>query len=107
MWRTEHRPSDRGYTLIELLIVIVLLGILTTVVVFSVRGIVDRGKESTANIDEREIVTAMEAYYARYGVYTDEQGLVDEGMLRQVSSRHDVAVAADGESYTLTTVPLP
>lgn len=104
---TEHRPSDRGYTLIELLIVIVLLGILTTVVVLSVRGIVDRGKESTGQIDERSIVTAMETYYARHGVYTDEQGLVDEGMLRQQSSRHDIELAADGESYTLTTVPLP
>jgi prepilin-type N-terminal cleavage/methylation domain-containing protein len=35
--------QDKGFTLVELLIVIVILGILATVTVFAVRGITDQG----------------------------------------------------------------
>ena len=38
--------QDKGFTLVELLIVIVILGILATVTVFAVRGITDRGREN-------------------------------------------------------------
>jgi prepilin-type N-terminal cleavage/methylation domain-containing protein len=37
--------QDKGFTLVELLIVIVILGILATVTVFAVRGITDQGQE--------------------------------------------------------------
>ena len=36
--------QDKGFTLVELLIVIVILGILATVTVFAVRGITDQGQ---------------------------------------------------------------
>ena len=39
----KARKSEGGFTLIELLIVIVILGVLAGIVVFSVRGITDRG----------------------------------------------------------------
>ena len=38
--------QDKGFTLVELLIVIVILGILATVTVFAVRGITDKGQEN-------------------------------------------------------------
>ncbi len=36
--------QDKGFTLVELLIVIVILGILATITVFAVRGITDQGQ---------------------------------------------------------------
>jgi prepilin-type N-terminal cleavage/methylation domain-containing protein len=59
--------QDKGFTLVELLIVIVILGILATVTIFAVRGITDQGKASTCKADSKTLQTAFEAYTAQYG----------------------------------------
>ena len=64
---TEVQKQDKGFTLVELLIVIVILGILATVTVFAVRGITDQGKKSTCKADSKTLQTAYEAYSAQYG----------------------------------------
>lgn len=61
-----NKNQDKGFTLVELLIVIVILGILATVTVFAVRGITDRGQENACNVDERTLSTAIESFYASY-----------------------------------------
>jgi prepilin-type N-terminal cleavage/methylation domain-containing protein len=59
--------QDKGFTLVELLIVIVILGILATVTVFAVRGITDQGQESACETDQRTLQTAVETWFAQYG----------------------------------------
>lgn len=61
------RREDRGFTLIELLIVIIILGVLAAIVVFSVRGITENGKEAACKTEYRIVNTAIEAYYAENG----------------------------------------
>jgi general secretion pathway protein G len=61
---TVQTKNDRGFTLVELLIVIVILGILATVTVFAVRGITDKGQQNSCKVEKRAIETAIEAYYA-------------------------------------------
>jgi prepilin-type N-terminal cleavage/methylation domain-containing protein len=63
----EEKKQDKGFTLVELLIVIVILGILATVTVFAVRGITDQGKASTCKADSKTLQTGYEAYVAQYG----------------------------------------
>ena len=58
---------DKGFTLVELLIVIVILGILATVTVFAVRGITDKGTKSACAADKKTLEVAVEAYFAQYG----------------------------------------
>ena len=60
---------EQGFTLVELLIVIVILGILAGIVVFAVNGITDRGKTSACKADVETVTVASEAYYAKNGTY--------------------------------------
>jgi len=62
-----ENKQDKGFTLVELLIVIVILGILATVTVFAVRGITDQGQTSACSADEKTVQTAVEAFYAQNG----------------------------------------
>ena len=55
--------QDKGFTLVELLIVIVILGILATVTVFAVRGITQRSQTNACSVEKRALETAVEAYY--------------------------------------------
>ena len=65
----RRKDNEGGFTLIELLLVIIILGILAAVVVFSVRGVSDRGKASACKASKAALGTAAEAYYAKLGGY--------------------------------------
>ncbi len=96
----------------EILVVIVILGILSAAVVFTVRGVTDRGEQSACAGDARTLTTAADAYMAQerlvevpaLGTSDDryELFLVDVGMIKQVSTYFDLA--ADG---TVTTTGEP
>ncbi|WP_133871183.1 type II secretion system protein [Ilumatobacter fluminis] len=107
--RNFEQKSD-GFSLIELLIVIVILGILAAVVVFSVRGITDNGQDSACQADERTLATATEAYFAEYAASTIEptdgsveQTLIAAELLREESQYWDLA--SDGTVTPVTPCP--
>lgn len=85
-----EQKSDKGFTLVELLIVIVILGILATVTVFAVQGITDKGKQSTCDADKKTYETAIEAYWAQNGVYPASESDLQGTFLRSVSDNYDV-----------------
>ena len=65
-----ENKQDKGFTLVELLIVIVILGILATVTVFAVRGITTRAQTNACDVERRALETAVEAYYVDVGNQT-------------------------------------
>ena len=103
---TEVNEKDQGFTLVELLIVIVILGILATIVVFAVRGITDQGQQSSCKATAKTYEVAIEAYYANYGALSgnpDGPKLVERGLLRSYPAAGDVQVVAGaGSTSTIT-----
>lgn len=108
MKRTRSsRSAHRGFTLIEIVVVIAVLGILATVTVYSVRGIVDRGEQSSCSADRDVLAGAVENFFAQEGGLvipisdpvvpavsglTAEATLVERQYIGELSPRHDVDV---------------
>ena len=70
------RRGNRGFTLIELMVVIVILGILAGLIIPRIMGRPDEARQTKARIMIEGIETAMKLYRLDNGFYpTTEQGL--------------------------------
>ena len=78
----EAPKKDKGFTLVELLIVIVILGILAAVTVFAVRGITTKSQTNSCAVEKRAIETATEAFFADTGADAATMGALVPGYLR-------------------------
>lgn len=103
---TAAKPAsfDRGFSLVEMLIVIVVLGILATVTVLAVRGTTDNAESQACQAELKNLNTMVEAHFVRTGERTIaptgatddrfEITLVDAQIMRSVSENYDID--ADG-----------
>ena len=72
----ERKSNDRGFTLIEIMIVIVILGILAWQVVPRIMGKPEEARRLKARMDIASLETALKMYKLDNGVYpSTEQGL--------------------------------
>jgi general secretion pathway protein G len=76
------KKNDEGFTLVELLIVIVILGILAAVVVFAVSGITNNAEENACETELRTVQTGVEAYFASYNSYPANATALVPGIIR-------------------------
>jgi prepilin-type N-terminal cleavage/methylation domain-containing protein len=110
------RPGDRGFTLVELLIVIVVLGILSGIAVFGVARFRTDAQNAACRADLATVSVAADAYDASTGSYpTDVATLITGGYLKSTPTgtyafnattktvSRTPACAGDGISPTATT----
>jgi len=73
-WRRRTRRS--GFSLVELMVVIVIIGLLSGVVTVSVRSYLIRGKQTVARMEIAKIAQAIDTFYGEYDRYpTSDEGL--------------------------------
>ncbi len=95
---------DEGFTLVEILIAIVLVGILSAVVVVGVGSLTDQGNDSAcaASLDASKAGAVV--YFAKHASYpTTFTDMVDEGALDPATdvTVADATLTADGWTLTL------
>lgn len=66
---------NKGFTLVELLIVITIISVLTSIGVVSYRSLVQSGRDAKRQTDLRTIQSALEQYYADQFYYPTSVGV--------------------------------
>jgi len=73
--------KQKGFTIVELLIVIVVIGILATLVIVTFTGIQRRARDTQRQTDINAIQSHVEAFYADHGYYPTTVDLQDTTFL--------------------------
>ncbi len=83
--------KERGFTLVELMVVIVLIGLLAGVVSVGVFGVLKKGRITAAQGQIKEIEKAIALYKMETGRYPDDLnqllepvGVLDEGLMTEI-----------------------
>jgi prepilin-type N-terminal cleavage/methylation domain-containing protein len=102
------KKRESGFTIVELLIVIVVIGILAALVITTYSGIQAKARNSKRQTDVQSVQTQVEAYFAQNGHYpsfadlsssswlTTNMKSMDQGAL------HDPSASGTGLTVSLT-----
>ncbi len=69
--------NSKGFTIVELLIVIIIIGILAALVLNSFRGVQERARDTKRQTDVNAQASQLEVYYTDNGGYPQFTGQVD------------------------------
>ena len=102
--------SEGGFTLVELLIVVIIVGILAGVGIPMYQGATERAKASEAVSALGTIKSALRTYYAQYGTYVDATNFTDmakvtNGSILDVTDTDLGGRYFDSDSYRFDGAP--
>lgn len=71
---TARRRDEAGFTLIELMVVVVILGVVAALAIVALVGALDRAKQRATMADMRSVSKAIEAYSVDNGFVPSDAG---------------------------------
>ena len=92
--RSKKMKNRKGFTLIELIVVIVIIGILAAILIPRLTGFTDKAEKTQAVVWAKEVATAMDAYEAEHGGFTTDEAIISQ--LSGVSTGAITTLEADG-----------
>lgn len=94
------RRKNKGFTLIELMIVVAIIGILAAIAIPNFMNYQCKAKQSEAKSNLGNIRTAEEAYFAEHDVYANV--LSDTGFATKGNARYTYGVTGDSVGFLAT-----
>ena len=91
----KRTASQAGFTLLELLTVVAILGVVAGAVVLGVGALGTSSQETACASDGRTLRTAQEVHRLEHGAYADEATLVESGLIDGESELNDVELLDD------------
>ena len=75
----KHKPLSHGFTLVELLIVIVVVGILASITTVAYSGLQKRAADTQRTAKIKNIVKQLEIFYNQHGAYPSHDEITPNG----------------------------
>lgn len=106
--RIKQTPqiAKHGFTVVELLIVIIVIGIIAGIAIPQYNGVMERSRDAERKSDISIIAVQLEYYYGRTGAYPTRANLNTEAFrtANKISFDDQAAVMADPENDSVTTL---
>ena len=91
-----------GFSLLEVMIVVVIIGILVTLAYPSLEGYLQRSKQTEAKVGLSGVYTAQKIYFAINQTFADSLSNLDVQLETGGSSRYSITLAGSSSSFTAT-----